>query len=298
MLKIGTRGSQLALWQAHFMASHLTCDHEIVVIKTKGDRIQNVSFDKIEGKGFFTKELEDALLSGTIDIAVHSMKDLPTDSVQGLTIAAVTKREDPSDIIVINNEAYRPNHWFPLKEHTTVGTSSLRRVAQLKHVLNTVNVLPLRGNVPTRIKRLREKKFDAIILAKAGVMRLGIPLADFYSMVLPFSYFLPSPGQAALAVQVRSDDKKAIEAVMHIHHEDTAKAVRAERRFLHCFGAGCHVPLGAYAHTYNNKIILTGVIVSVDGQRYIRHTVEDSDPLRAGDRLAQFMRTQGADTLV
>lgn len=297
MLKIGTRGSQLALWQAQFVASHLTCHHEIVVIKTKGDRIQNVSFDKIEGKGFFTKELEDALICGTIDIAVHSMKDLPTESVNGLTIAAVTKREDPSDIIIINKDAYRPNHWFPLKENTKVGTSSLRRVAQLKRIVN-VDVMPLRGNVPTRVKRLREKRFDAIILAKAGVVRLGIPLADFYSMVLPFSYFLPSPGQGALAVQVRTDNKKAIEAVMHLHHEGTAKAVSAERRFLQCFGAGCHVPLGAYAHTCNNTIILTGVIVSVDGSRYIRHTVEDSDPLRAGDRLAQFMRTQGAEILV
>ncbi len=131
MIKIGTRGSALALWQANFVASQLKEDHAIVTIKTKGDRIQNVSFDKIEGKGFFTKELEEALLSGTIDMAVHSMKDLPTDDTPGLAIAAVTKREDPSDVIIIRPDAYRANHWFPLKEDSKVGTSSLRRVAQL-----------------------------------------------------------------------------------------------------------------------------------------------------------------------
>lgn len=298
MIKIGTRGSALALWQAHFVAGQLTQEHTIVTIKTKGDRIQNVSFDKIGGKGFFTKELEDALLSGTIDMAVHSMKDLPTDDTPGLTIAAVTKREDPSDVIIIRPEAYRANHWFPLKENTKVGTSSLRRVAQLKRILSSAEAFPLRGNVPTRIRRLREAKFDAIILAKAGLKRLGVDLSGFYSMVLPFSYFLPSPGQGALAIQVRSDDKTAIEAVTHLHDEATAKSVQAERQFLKAFGAGCHVPLGALAHCVDETIILTGVILSVDGTRYFRHTVEDTDPQRAGDRLARFMIEQGAEKLL
>jgi len=298
MIKIGTRGSALALWQANFVAGQLKEEHAIVTIKTKGDRIQNVSFDKIEGKGFFTKELEDALLSGTIDMAVHSMKDLPTDDTQGLAVAAVTKREDPSDIIIICPEAYRANHWFPLKEHTKVGTSSLRRVAQLKCILSSAEAVPLRGNVPTRIRRLREGKFDAIILAKAGLKRLGVDLSGFYSMALPFSYFLPSPGQGALAIQVRSDDKNAIEAVKHLHDEATAKSVQAERQFLKAFGAGCHVPLGAFAHCVDETVILTGVILSVDGTRYFRHTIEDTDPIRAGDRLAHFMIGQGAEKLL
>ncbi|MEW6526386.1 MAG: hydroxymethylbilane synthase [Spirochaetota bacterium] len=298
MIKIGTRGSALALWQANFVASQLKEEHAIVTIKTKGDRIQNVSFDKIEGKGFFTKELEEALLSGTIDMAVHSMKDLPTDDTPGLAIAAVTKREDPSDVIIIRPEAYRANHWFPLKENAKVGTSSLRRVAQLKRVLSSTEAMPLRGNVPTRIRRLREGKFDAIILAKAGLKRLGIDLLGFYSMALPFSYFLPSPGQGALAIQVRSDDKTAIEAVKHLHDAATAKSVQAERQFLKAFGAGCHVPLGAFAHCVDETIILTGVILSVDGTRYFRHTVEDTDPTRAGDRLARFMIDQGAEKLL
>jgi hydroxymethylbilane synthase len=298
MIKIGTRGSALALWQANFVAGQLKEEHAIVTIKTKGDRIQNVSFDKIEGKGFFTKELEDALLSGTIDMAVHSMKDLPTDDTQGLAVAAVTKREDPSDIIIIRPEAYRANHWFPLKEHTKVGTSSLRRVAQLKCILSSAEAVPLRGNVPTRIRRLREGKFDAIILAKAGLKRLGVDLSGFYSMALPFSYFLPSPGQGALAIQVRSDDKNAIEAVKHLHDEATAKSVQAERQFLKAFGAGCHVPLGAFAHCVDETVILTGVILSVDGTRYFRHTIEDTDPIRAGDRLAHFMIGQGAEKLL
>lgn len=243
MIKIGTRGSALALWQARYVAEKLRQEHAIVTIKTKGDRIQNVSFDKIEGKGFFTKELEDALLSGTIDMAVHSMKDLPTDDTHGLTVAAVTQREDPSDVIIIRPEAYRANHWFPIKENSKVGTSSLRRVAQLKRVLSSLEALPLRGNVPTRIRRLREGTCDAIILARAGLKRLGIDLSGFYTMTLPFSYFLPSPGQGALAIQVRSDDKNAINAVLHLHHDATAKAVYAERQFLKAFGAGCHVHL-------------------------------------------------------
>ncbi len=298
MIKIGTRGSALALWQANFVASQLHQEHTIVTIKTKGDRIQNVSFDKIEGKGFFTKELEDALLSGTIDMAVHSMKDLPTDDTHGLTVAAVTKREDPSDVIIIRPEAYRANHWLPIKENTKVGTSSLRRVAQLKRVLSSSEAVPLRGNVPTRIRRLREGTFDAIILARAGLKRLGVNLSGFYSMVLPFSYFLPSPGQGALAIQVRADDTHAIDAVQHLHHEATAKAVCAERQFLKAFGAGCHVPLGAFAHCMDDRILLTGVILSVDGTRYFRHTVEDTDALRAGDRLARFMIEQGAEKLL
>jgi len=298
MIKIGTRGSALALWQANFVAGQLKEEHAIVTIKTKGDRIQNVSFDKIEGKGFFTKELEEALLSGTIDMAVHSMKDLPTDDTQRLVIAAVTKREDPSDVIIIRPEAYRANHWFPLKENSKVGTSSLRRVAQLKRVLSSAEAVPLRGNVPTRIRRLREGKFDAIILAKAGLKRLGVDLSGFYSMALPFSYFLPSPGQGALAIQVRSDDKNAIEAVKHLHDVATAKSVKAERQFLKAFGAGCHVPLGAFAHCVDETVILTGVILSVDGTRYFRHTIEDTDPIRAGDRLAHFMIGQGAEKLL
>lgn len=298
MIKIGTRGSALALWQANFVASQLRQQHSIVTIKTKGDRIQNVSFDKIEGKGFFTKELEDALLQGAIDIAVHSMKDLPTDMVEGLTIAAVTKREDPSDVIIVRPEAYRANHWFPLKENTKVGTSSLRRVAQLKRILNSVEVLPLRGNVPTRVKRCKEGRFDAIILAKAGLTRLAINLKGFYTMTLPFSYFLPSPGQGALAIQVRSDDKAAIEAVQHLHDTSTARAVAAERQFLKAFGAGCHVPLGAFAHCVDDRVILTGAILSVDGMRCVRYTVEDTDPLRAGDRLAHYMLQQGAEKLI
>ncbi len=298
MIKIGTRGSDLALWQAQFVAGQLACDYEIVTIKTKGDRVQNVSFDKMEGKGFFTKELEDALLEGRIDMAVHSMKDLPTEITSGLTIAAVTQREDSSDILVLRKEAYRVNHWFPLKEGATVGTSSLRRVSQLKCIMPSVEVLPLRGNVPTRVKRLHEGKFDAIILAKAGITRLGIVLDEYYTMVLPLSYFLPSPGQGALAIETRYDDAHAINAVIHLHDAATAKAVSAERQFLKQFGAGCHVPLGAFAHCYGSSVIITGVILSVDGLRSIRHTVEDDDPVKAGERLAQFMIEQGAESFL
>lgn len=299
MIRIGTRGSDLALWQANYIADLIGRDKaEIVIIKTKGDKIQNVSFDKMEGKGFFTKEIEDALLQNRIDLAVHSMKDLPTDDTPGLTITVVTKREDPSDIMLIREERYNGENYLPLFEGATVGTSSLRRVAQLKNVMDSLNVIPLRGNVPTRVRRLLEGRFDAIILARAGVKRLNIDLSNLKMFILPYSFFLPAPSQGALALQIREEDSELSVLLKKHNDEDTEKAVKAERFFLKHFGGGCHIPLGAFAYIENGKIHLSGVVASVDGKKAVRDNVVGDDPKRLGEELAVMLKEKRADKLI
>ena len=299
MIRIGTRGSDLALWQANHIAGLIGRDlTEIIIIKTQGDKIQNVSFDKMEGKGFFTKELEDALLGNKIDLAVHSMKDLPTEEVPGLKIAAVTEREDPSDILLIRPECFNTERTIPLNDGASVGTSSLRRIAQIKHAVKSLNAVPLRGNLPTRIKRLRERKYDAIIVANAGVRRLKLDLFDLKVFTLPYSYFLPAPSQGALALQIRKEDADLEKVLKKFNHSDTEKAVTAERMFLKQFGGGCHVPLGALAYVSDGSIHLSGVIASVDGTKILRETVTGDDPVIIGKKLAAIFKEKGADKYI
>jgi hydroxymethylbilane synthase len=299
MIRIGTRGSDLALWQARHVSELIGRDiTEIIIIKTKGDKIQNISFDKMEGKAFFTKEIEDALLNNEIDIAVHSMKDLPTDDVAGLKIAATIKREDPSDILLIRENSFKEDNFLKLREGAVVGTSSLRRVAQIKKAMKSLDISPLRGNVPTRIKRLKEGKFDAIIIARAGINRLNIDLSGLKSLILPYSFFLPSPSQGALAVQTRDNDDKHIEIASKLNHAETETAVNAERSFLKYFGGGCHIPLGALAYLNNGKIHLSGSITSVDGEISIRETVTGNNPESLGRELAEILKSKGADKLL
>ncbi len=299
MLKIGTRGSDLALWQANYVADLIGRDRtEIIIIKTQGDKIQNVSFDKMEGKGFFTKEIEDSLLEKRVDIAVHSMKDLPTDDVPGLKIAAVTEREDPSDIMLISKESCNPDNPIPINYDASVGTSSLRRIAQIKSKVATLEAVPLRGNLPTRINKLRDRKYDSIIVASAGVNRLNLDLSDLNVFKLPFEYFLPAPSQGALAIQIRTDDDDT-ENILKIHnHNDTRKAVDAERAFLKHFGGGCHIPLGALASLKNGTIHLSGVVASVDGKKSVRETVNGDNPEMLGDELAKLFKERGADKYI
>jgi len=299
MLTIGTRGSELAMWQASYVADLLGRDRaRIEVIKTQGDKIQNVSFDKMEGKGFFTKEIEDALLDNRIDIAVHSMKDLPTEEVEGLVVAAITVREDPSDTLIVKRDSFRDDHYFPLHEGALVGTSSLRRMAQLKHLMPSLEVEPIRGNVTTRLRKLREGQFDAIILATAGIKRIEVDLDGLIPRAMPYSYFIPSPGQGALAIQVRRGDSDVIDAVKDFNHRETVLAVSAERYFLQRFGGGCHIPLGAYAYLNMDKIHLTGVVAATDGSRLLRETVVGDDPEQLGFDLARQMKKEGADSLI
>ncbi|TSJ44185.1 hydroxymethylbilane synthase [Mucilaginibacter corticis] len=248
-LIIGTRGSELALWQANFVKDSLAkvnINVELKIIKTQGDRILNLSFDKLEGKGFFTKELEEELLAGTIDIAVHSHKDLPTENPPGLIIAAVSEREDPSELLLILKDCVDVKQKLSVKYGATVGTSSNRRKAQLLAYRPDLEIEDLRGNVPTRINKLREEKYDAIMLAKAGVSRLGIDLSEFHVEELTPNEIVPAPAQGVLAIQIRESDTELFEALQVLHHPDVAEELAVERTVLKLFGGGCHLPLGCY----------------------------------------------------
>ncbi len=254
-LIIGTRGSELALWQAHFVKDSLAAigiNAELKIIKTQGDRILNLSFDKLEGKGFFTKELEEELLSGTIDLAVHSHKDLPTENPPGLIIAAVSEREDPSELLLILKDCVDIRQKLSVKYGANVGTSSNRRKAQLLSHRPDLEIHELRGNVPTRINKLRQGDYDAIMLAKAGVHRLEIDLTDFYVEELSPIDLIPAPAQGALAIQIRENDKEIFDALQPLHHHEVAEVLAVERGILKLFGGGCHLPLGVYCRKEGN----------------------------------------------
>ncbi len=298
-IKIGTRGSNLALWQSGYVADLIGKNKtEIIIFKTKGDQIQNVSFEKMEGKGFFTKEIENALLEKQVDLAVHSLKDLPTESISGLKVAAIPVRENPSDMLLIRPEAVDSERKLKVKKGAVIGTSSIRRAAQVKGADGSVQLKPLRGNVNTRLKKLREKEYDAIVLASAGIIRLNPDISDLNTFELPFGLFLPAPAQGALGLQTRSDDQATIDVVLKLNHNETELAVTAEREFLHHFGGGCHVPLGAHATVSNRQIHLTGIVASIDGLKQIRESVSASDPETAGKELARILKEKGADSLL
>ncbi len=256
---IGTRGSELALWQAHFTKSVLEnngISAELKIIKTKGDATQqwNLSFDKIEGKGFFTKELEDALLADEIDLAVHSCKDLPTEFPEGLTIAAYSKRANPFDILLIKKESVDETKILKLKENAIVGTSSARRKAQLLAFRPDFNLQDLRGNVPTRVKKLSEENYDAIVLASAGLERLNIDLNEFEKVELKAPMFIPAPAQGVLAFQVRENDTELKKICQLLNDDDSSQITKIERKILHDFEGGCQIPLGVYAQRNEDEI--------------------------------------------
>jgi hydroxymethylbilane synthase len=246
---IGSRGSDLALWQANFVQARLKAiglDAEITIIKTQGDKIQDLSFDKLEGKGFFTKEIEDALLNKEIDLAVHSHKDLPTTSPEGLMIAAVSEREDPSELLLMQKDAEDPRNKYFLKRGASVGTSSARRKSQILAFRDDIEIRELRGNVPTRIQKLRDKQYDAILLAAAGVERLQINLDEFKVVKLDPKEFVPAPAQGVLALQIRSEDKELFTQLQVLNHHDVAVAIAVERKVLNMLDGGCQLPLGVY----------------------------------------------------
>lgn len=249
MIRIGTRGSKLALWQAEFTQAELKrigVESELVIIKTRGDMIQHLGFDKMEGKGFFTKEIEDALLRGDIDVAVHSMKDLPTQQPEGLAITAVSYRDNPSDLLIIRAAVAEPGKVFQLKEGAIVGTSAARRKAQLTDYRPDVVLKDIRGNVPTRLEKLRSGDFDAIFLAAAGVGRLNLPLDEFITVVLHPSEFVPAPAQGVLAWQTNRDDLATRRIFKQIHHPEISSTTNVERRVLQLMEGGCQLPLGVY----------------------------------------------------
>ncbi|MBC7774619.1 MAG: hydroxymethylbilane synthase [Phycisphaerae bacterium] len=249
MLKIGTRGSKLALWQAEFTQAELArvgVESELVIIKTQGDLVQHLGFDKLEGKGFFTKEIEEALLRGEVDLAVHSMKDLPTSQPDGLAISAVSYRHNPSDLLIIRKESYVEKALLKLAPNATVGTSANRRKAQLLAFRPDAKLKDIRGNVPTRLEKLRTGDFDAIFLATAGVERLGLDMSDFEVFELPAREFVPAPAQGVLAWQTNRDDTATRLILKKLHHPEVSACTNVERKVLQLMEGGCQLPLGAY----------------------------------------------------
>lgn len=248
-LIIGTRGSDLALWQAHFVQDSLAAigiTADLKIIKTQGDRVLHLSLDKLEGKGFFTKELEEELLAGTIDLAVHSHKDLPTENPPGLIIAAVPDREDASELLLILKDCVDVHQKLSVKYGGIVGTSSNRRKAQLLAYRPDLDIKDLRGNVPTRVNKLREENYDAIMLAKAGVHRLGLDLSEFHVEELTPTELVPAPAQGALAIQIRESDNELFNALQPMNRPEVVEQLAVERAVLKLFGGGCHMPLGCY----------------------------------------------------
>jgi hydroxymethylbilane synthase len=255
-IRIGSRGSDLALWQANHVKrqlENLGSTVDITIITTQGDAIQHLSFDKLEGKGFFTKEIEQALLDNTIDLAVHSHKDLETNQPEGLKIACVSEREDPADLLLIAKGSVDTEKVWNLKENAIVGTSSARRKSQVLRFRDDVQIRDLRGNVPTRIQKLRDKQYDAILLAKAGVDRLEIDLSEFDVFVMDPTEFVPAPAQGVLALQIRASDTALFETLQHMNHPEVQKRIAVERKVLNLMQGGCQLPLGVYCD--ENEIV-------------------------------------------
>jgi hydroxymethylbilane synthase len=267
MLSIGSRGSQLALWQARWIQVRLQgfgVESRIEIIHTTGDKITDVALSKVGTKGLFTKEIEEALLSGVIDLAVHSLKDMPTDLPDGLTLGAIPEREDPRDAMVGSSlDALAPK--------AKVGTSSLRRAAQLRAKKPDLEIENIRGNVDTRLRKLDEGQYDAIVLASAGLRRLG--LENRITELLDPEVMCPAVGQGALAVETRADGGAALEIAKRLEHRDSRIAVTAERAVLRALGGGCQVPIGAYATVDADAVHLRAIIVSPDGTEIIREHV-------------------------
>ncbi len=264
---IATRGSDLALWQANHVAAKLNSiglKTELNIIKTQGDKIQHLSLEKLEGKGFFTKEIEDALLNNEADIAVHSHKDLPTESHPDLMIAAVSDREDPSELLLIKKESVDAKQKFSLKKNAVVGTSSSRRKSQLLAFRKDIELKDLRGNVPTRIDKLRKGDYDAILIASAGVERLELDISDLHAEKLNPKEFVPAPAQGVLAIQIRKGENDLYQKLQAIHKSDIALQIGIERKVLNLFQGGCQMPVGAYCeYDEDREVYKTWVSKSV-----------------------------------
>ena len=300
-LVIGSRGSKLALWQAEQARERLRVlnphvDVSIEIIKTTGD-VKNDPLSVIGGKGVFTKELEDALLDGRIDIAVHSLKDLPTILPDGLSIAAICEREDARDALVLRAGSENGS-LLHLPQGAIVGTSSQRRLAQLKALRSDVVVRDLRGNVDTRIRKLDEGQYDAVILASAGLVRLG--LQERISARIAVSEMLPAVGQGAIAIETRIDNEFAVGSVSRLDHRETRLACLAERAFLRGLGGGCQLPIAAHAVLENGLLKLDGLVAKPDGSEILRGSLSGSSEASEalGSALAEQLLTQGAGSFL
>jgi len=298
-LKIGTRGSQLALFQANWVKDQLVQTHSdlkvtLIKIKTTGDKIQDAPLAKIGGKGLFVKEIEEALIQRKIDLAVHSIKDVPTEFPKGLQLSAVTKREDPRDVLISKDGKMLKD----LPQGAKIGTSSLRRQAQLIHFRSDLELIPLRGNLDTRLKKLHTMNLDGIVLAFAGVKRLG--LEERISEIIPTDISLPAIGQGALGIETRMDDEEAEDQIRFLNDRDSSIAITAERAFLKKLEGGCQVPIAALAQTVGSTLNIDGLVGTIDGKRLLRHhlegSIEEAEPL--GTKLAEILFAKGAKEIL
>lgn len=296
---IGTRTSNLALWQANFVKGELEKKYPNIKVflkktLTKGDKILDAPLSKIGGKGLFTKELEEAILKGEADLAVHSLKDMPVILPKGLEIAAVTKRYDEGDAFV--SDKYES--FADLPKNAKVGTSSLRRKAQLLHTRKDLKIFSLRGNVETRLRKMKDENFDAVVLAVSGLKRLGFE--GKIKEILPKDIIIPAVGQGALAVETRENDAKIKEIVNFLNDRDTKIAATAERAFLAKIEGGCQVPVGVYGEVFGDTLNLTGVIASLDGERLYRKSVTaDIDEAKGtGESLAEELLNMGGKEIL
>jgi hydroxymethylbilane synthase len=291
MIVIGSRGSPLALWQAHHIQSELAAlgaESRIEIIKTTGDKITDVPLAKVGGKGLFTKEIEEALLARTIDVAVHSLKDVPSEIPAGLILAAIPPREDPRDAIVGHPLA-------ELGDGARVGTSSLRRSSQLLALGHGLKIEMLRGNVDTRVRKLDEGNYDAIVLAAAGLKRLGLE-GRIRELLTP-EVMCPAVGQGALAIETRVDGE-AFELVQKLDHAPTRAAITAERAMLARLEGGCQVPIGGHATVNGSTVHLRAIVASPDGSRIIRGELAGNDSVQVGRTVADDLLSRGAQEIL
>jgi hydroxymethylbilane synthase len=303
-LNIGSRGSRLALWQAAWVREQLSALHEdvefsIEIIKTRGDELKSEPLSVIGGKGVFTKEIDDALLNRRIDLAVHSLKDLPTVIPAGLTLAAVTERDDARDALLIRPDmAGFYSTLTSLPKNPVIGTSSPRRAAQLKGLLSTVVVKELRGNIDTRVAKLDRGEYHAIVLASAGLRRLE--LKHRITMALPHKDMLPAIGQGALGIEVRSDDISTARLVALLDHVATRQACTAERSFLRMLGGGCELPIAGHAVVQDDQLQLQGLVAHPSGTQIIRDEVKGkaADAVNLGQALGMTLLARGANKLL
>jgi hydroxymethylbilane synthase len=299
-LRVGTRGSALALWQARTVVSHIEqtgTRAEIVVIKTGGDRLQDRPLSEIGGKGLFVKEIEDALLEHEIDIAVHSAKDMSAVLPNGLAIAAVLPREDPRDALVLRRGTTVVDFNAALEhlgEMPSVGTGSVRRMAQLSVVLPHATFSPIRGNVDTRLRKLDDGDYEVLVLAAAGLQRLG--LGARISAAIPIDVCIPAPGQGIVAIEIRLDDARARDAVSRADDRAAGASLAAERSIVTALGGGCQLPLGAIAVHERNGLTLHAMVATPDGRRVVRRSLSGTldDPAALGARVAEELASAGA----
>ena len=298
-IAIGARGSSLSVCQAQIVQTRLEerfprCAFALQTIKARADKNPELSLTAMGQEGVFVKELEGALADGRIDLAVHSMKDLPLDLPAGLGIAAVLEREEPRDALVS-----RTGQTFDaLPGGSRVGTSSLRRRSQLLHRRGDVSLLDIRGNVDTRLRKLDERQYDAIVVAACGLIRLG--LEERITECFDFAVMLPEPGQGALAVEARADDSAMLEMLRTLEHQESRACVEAERAFLRALGGGCRVPIAAYASCKDGALELEGAVIAADGSRQLRGQMVGAmtEPIALGERLAKHLASQGALALL